>query len=396
MLKYKNETIGIGVADLTEVNEKFEENADWLKSKNLYADTNELIYNGNDNLYVGGADFYLPKGEYIFSAENNYSKAITFWFRDTSPVDDNTNHEVAVGGKTSFIFNVTASGLPISIGGRASDRSVLSVPNVLKNIMVRKSSETDDTYEPYRGKSNLELAEEISHKELELTELKMLGWNVPKGCPIQNTVIGNQFTQRVGRVKANTLKWSYNTASAGHERFVGVLPSEWKTITDPDLATTAYLDGYTSVSANDIYMHRADPGFSSGDQYVYIYDSRYNTLTALNNALGDKYVYYELATPIIKQIDGNEIISKDTVVARVNNFVEPKTDEEILALPNGIYSINLGSASSTLLPSNWGTLVVLKSGYIYGSMLYIASNAKMYFRNINNGAWREASWTVLN
>lgn len=222
-------------------------------------------------------------------------------------LDTNSNNPIsnsAVAKKFNKLSDLLDGLSDVAFSGDAEDIAFRNPRMQAKDVQ----EAIDETY-ALIGDTASELNDSLNSVDRKNIELSILGYNIPKECPIQNEVNGNTFIQKVGRLKTNTLRWSYNTSAAGHERFVGVLPTGWKKITDPNVATTAYLDGYTSVSANDIYMHRADPGFSSGDQYVYIYDSRYNTPTALNNALADKYVYYELATPVSMKIDNSSAVA---------------------------------------------------------------------------------------
>lgn len=136
-----------------------------------------------------------------------------------------------------------------------------------------------------------------------------------------------------------------------------------------------------------------DKSIALPNKYIIVHDSGYTDGTAYKSAIKGTYLYYELATPIEKVIDGNEVIEKDAVTAKVNNFVKPTSNAEILALSNGIYSINVDDTS--LFPCRWGTLIVLKSGYVYGSMIFIGTDASYWFRNISSGAWRETWWQKL-
>lgn len=249
-------------------------------------------------------------------------------------------------------------------------------------------------YTPY-SKSNVDLTTEISRKELELAELKMLGWTVPKECPIQNEVNGNQFIQKVCRVDLGSLDWGLSDEARYIFRNSLTEIDNIKAYEDIYTIPNAYIYeyipfGYGPLSAADD-LHFAIS--NTADHRLVVIDHRYNSVSSFKSAMQGKYLYYELATPITKQIDGNEVIEKDIVTAKVNNFVKPTSDAEILALSNGIYSINVDDTS--LFPSRWGTLIVLKSGYVYGSMIFITTSQEYYFRNINNGAWRETAWQKL-
>ena len=227
-------------------------------------------------------------------------------------------------------------------------------------------------------------------------DMKMLGWSVPAESPIKNSVNGNTFIQRVGRVDLGELNWGINayatpTAFSLHENID--LPDLVSVSDNKDEKVRCYSPNYDSDSASKVTGTTRTYTFCviTGKR-LYV---RANVTTAeeLKTELSDKYIYYELETPIVKQIDGNEVIEKDAVTAKVNNFVKPTSDAEILALSNGIYSINVDDTS--LFPNRWGTLIVLKSGYVYGSMIFIGADARYWFRNTNSGAWRETAWKEL-
>lgn len=124
-------------------------------------------------------------------------------------------------------------------------------------------------------------------------DLKMLGWTVPKECPVQNYVDENGvFHQIVGRVDLSKLMW------------------EWADTLN-EFRTDLFIMGMNPYSTN-IYCSKYQFGsemYISG-MGIYIKDPNYNSSTISQFKADNKgvYFYYELATEITKPVDGNEAI----------------------------------------------------------------------------------------
>ena len=164
---------------------------------------------------------------------------------------------------------------------------------------------TDTVYD------DTEVKEEIAEINSNLMDLKMLGWSVPKECPIQNEVNGNQFIQKVGRVDLGSLNWIYDTTT-GHERF-RTLDNETSYIKpvqkNTDLAK-AYSNIYVVSSANGTYLHINDKSIAiDTSSIIWVYDTSYADATAFKSAMQGQYLYYELANYNTITIDGNEEVS---------------------------------------------------------------------------------------
>ena len=124
-------------------------------------------------------------------------------------------------------------------------------------------------------------------------DLKMLGWTVPKECPVQNYVDEDGvFHQIVGRVDLSKLMW------------------EWADTLN-EFRTDLYIMGMNPYSTN-IYCSKYKFGsemYISG-MGIYIKDPNYDSSTISQFKADNKgvYFYYELATEITKPVDGNEAI----------------------------------------------------------------------------------------
>lgn len=189
---------------------------------------------------------------------------------------------------------------------------------------------------------------EISQQSTEMMDIKMLGWSVPKECPIQNEVTGDQFIQKVGRIDLGSLNWIYDAAS-GHERFKSTNALSLIRLPESNaVPANIYTNGYATNSANDTYSHANDKAISVDvDKTIFIYDSAYTDATAFKKAMKGKYLYYELATPITTAIDGNEIgetvsdVRKETTVNLLNSN-QPN------AVTSGITEVNNGDGTYSI------------------------------------------------
>lgn len=131
-----------------------------------------------------------------------------------------------------------------------------------------------------------------------LIELKMLGWNVPKECPIQNEVNGNTFIQKVGRVDLGSLSWTYSTT-----RFVASLPLA-KSGGDY-VKPSGYSDIYTSGTYNDVVSKDLIWWVSSGKN-ISLSNSSYTDALLFKSAMQGVYLYFELDNEIV-MTDGEEV-----------------------------------------------------------------------------------------
>lgn len=132
---------------------------------------------------------------------------------------------------------------------------------------------------------------------IEALDIKMLGWSVPRECPIQNYMDSNRvFHQRVERVNLGSLNWGktnvfYNIShitnmknnSSGYCAFYPVVPYTQSELSVPFIQTRY-----------------------NGEVYVKN-ENRYSTDTEFKTAMSGVYLYYELATEKTFNVDGSEI-----------------------------------------------------------------------------------------
>lgn len=151
-----------------------------------------------------------------------------------------------------------------------------------------------------------------------LIDIKMLGWSVPAECPIQNSVSGNQFIQRVGRVDLGTLNWVYNSSYQYFSAEVEPLIKRTGSANDVANMYSSQLNvvpqaKWQTANKNICYFYT---GSTDTHSIILVNYTSLTDATAFKNAMQGVYLYYELATPITMTIDGNE------AVEQVNNRVQ--------------------------------------------------------------------------
>lgn len=206
---------------------------------------------------------------------------------------------------------------------------------------------------------NKVVTNEFNHQSTEMMDIKMLGWAVPRECPIQNEVNGNQFIQKVGRVDLGSLNWSLRAdGSFENELFTslsaGTIPDESKEYAIySNLYKSSSWDSVVNSNAQDmvitLYKFYAWPYAS-----IAIRNKKYTDVDSFKQAMQGQYLYYEVATPITKTIDGNEIgetvsdVRKETTVNLLNSTFDTDTRNGITFTRNddGTYSLS-GSRTDT-------------------------------------------------
>ena len=234
-----------------------------------------------------------------------------------------------------------------------------------KSVYIGFNKDTTDTplmvnvgssamaYEPYIP-SNKTLAEENTQQSTEMMDIKMLGWSVPRECPIQNEVNGNQFIQKVGRVDLGSLNWIYDSSiprfySDDLQNFIKKVKSE------SDIFS-GYLKDYNNLSLDNLFHSVKDKAIAeSTNGTLSIVNLSYIDAPAFKSAMQEKYLYYELATYNTMTIDGNEIgetvsdVRKETTVNLLNPTLQTTTINGITCTNNGdgTYTLNGTSTASS-------------------------------------------------
>ena len=156
----------------------------------------------------------------------------------------------------------------------------------------------------------------------------MLGWTVPRECPIQNEVSGNQFIQKVDRVDLGSLDWIYDAGKNNVYGFAASIPNA-VLVENTDTQIRCFANGLNGVSASNIITLTSQNlvGLIRNNK-VYVTSSYASEqLANFIASMQDKYLYYELATPITMTIDENELterINKSlSVIGKCKNLLKP-------------------------------------------------------------------------
>lgn len=283
-------------------------------------------------------DFIAPFDGYVFFMVQTdaTSGAFTQVFKEDGVLISDNQHDI-----TDFNTWGCAYSMGISKGKTYHFKSYNNTATAFNKVMlcIRKKEETPTEYIPY-APSNVALAEENTQQSTEMMDIKMLGWSVPKECPIQNEVNGDQFVQKVGRVDLGSLEWTYQYGNFRSSYLQGIVYSE-----SNSKPANAYIDGYqvmpdSSLSGNKVFSIN-----TSGN--VYIVDTDYTDVSAFKSNISGKYLYYELKTPITTTIDGNEMgetvsdVRKETTV----NLLKPTLETTAF---NGVTFTNNGDGTYIL------------------------------------------------
>lgn len=218
-------------------------------------------------------------------------------------------------------------------------------------LCIRKKLETPTEYVPY-APSNVALAEENTQQSTEMMDIKMLGWFVPRECPIQNEVNGRQFIQKVGRVDLGTLDYAVNYDVYYSSDHLNKKPG----LSNIYCSDYPVADSYTGDWDNTFPLETI--GGNSQDSNIVIKTDKFANAATFKQAMQGKYLYYELATPITITIDGNEIgetvsdVRKETTVNLLNpTLLESSVSNNGITCTNnedGTYTFS-GTATDTAI-----------------------------------------------
>lgn len=191
-------------------------------------------------------------------------------------------------------------------------------------------------------KSLEEINEENTQQSTEMMDIKMLGWSVPRECPIQNEVNGNQFIQKVGRVDLESLDYILESSDSGNQYKCESVKIKTLSALYVLGYTNTQITNWSSLADKCISMHPSLPNLFR------IRDDAYTDASAFKSAMQGQYLYYELATHITTTIDGNEIgetvsdVRKETTV----NLLNPTLLEDSVS-NNGITCTNNNDGTYT-------------------------------------------------
>ena len=359
--------------------------------------------------------------DYVFSrlTESSGSAGVVWGISNLFPSEGGTSSYNPLYSKSNK-FNVKSNTDGYFL---IRDRFDMHEDGTGSNWQLEEGTQATD-YEPYIPSVAM-LAEKNAQQSTEMLDLKMLGWSVPKECPIQNEVNGNQFVQKVGRVDLGGLGWQYDETAT---RFISSVVQDIKPPSSNQQLAKAFLRDYTTTAVNFIIENEGKFVGVSTKLLISVKNSSYTNTTAFKQAMQGQYLYYELATPIAKTIDGNEAISqlnsdlsnvKDgtTPVAKAvadeegNNIKSTYATKAEAFIDYSSKTVNLNTLTTapslisigyeaTNKPSGFygGYMFVVNAGYfasiaLYQTLLDVFSN-KTYQRKYYHGAWTD--WEETN
>lgn len=223
------------------------------------------------------------------------------------------------------------------------------------------------------------LQDEVDGLNRNLLEQKMLGWNVPAECPVQNIVSNEVFTQKVGRVDLGNLDWSY---SSEYKRFStsGITDYKKKDSSTNTWVADAFLKGYSTTNGNNTASdsYNKSIGFNGTSNMFFVKNTSYTDTTTFKNAMQGKYLYYELETEITMNVDGNEAV--DRIKNDLTNTNNKLGTTNISSIGNGTITGAISTLNSNLgNKPNW----TLGENYKFAWGVTVMKGANSFVPSIN-------------
>ena len=178
--------------------------------------------------------------------------------------------------------------------------------------------------------------------KLEAAEIKMLGWSVPRVCPIQNEVNDIRLIQKVGRVDLGELEWQYEKEYNVFHSYSIKGNMAAKVPADGNEAVKGFCRNYTVIGLAPLgNVTNMSIAMGLNGTEIYISNHNYSDASAFKQAMQGQYFYYELANYITKTIDGNEIgetvsdVRKETTVNLIKLTLQTETHDGVTCTNNG-------------------------------------------------------------
>lgn len=329
-----------------------------------YEEDNNPLSKVTGSFEYNGTTFYVSFGAY--GSMTNIGNYMSY---STIPVytDSTFGNAVDAGKKLIELYKAAGGTLPNEKEEYPTSWIRKLVDGVWKRTFAFAHAKT--VYTDYANKKTLadklsEIDTEIGNKanKTELMDIKMLGWSVPRECPIQNEVTGSKFTQKVGRIDLGSLDYILESSDSGNQYKCESV--KIKTL------SALYVLGYTNTQITNwsgladkcISMHPSLPNLFR------IRDDSYTDASAFKSAMKGKYLYYELATPITTTIDGNEIgetisdVRKETTVNLLNANQPSSVTSGVTKTNNGDGTYTIQGTASQVVYTNVGRVDNFETG----------------------------------
>lgn len=225
------------------------------------------------------------------------------WRLFLDPADVNANTLVPTFEEQSARNNIISGDNISTLFGKVKKWFTDLKSHAFKDLVNNLTTEaTGSALDASQGKVLQDEVEEINSN---LLNQKMLGWTVPEEMPINNYVDSDGvFHQRVGRVDMSDLSWDFDS-DKGKWATTSLNNIIKSSASDNTIMPNVYSRNQPIVkTANQVWGGEEGIGVGrTGD--IYYKDS--NTSSS-NKPTG--YLYFELATEITMNVDGNEAVTK--------------------------------------------------------------------------------------
>lgn len=277
------------------------------------ADLNSKIVNLEDEVGINLWDEKWEVGAFDASNGKPVPQANAIRTTNFIPVIPLGEYYVCISrGMYIFAYLYDANGAFVSYIGRKDNGEIITIPSnahflkfettsaygetYINDICINRSNTAiNGTYYPYRG-----LRKQITEVSNEALDIKMLGWSVPKECPVQNYMDADRkFHQRVGRIDLGSLGWN-----AGTTWFYTTLSNA--KIYQSNIIPNAYCYLYKTIKMDDVDTAGDMILSIDNTNHLGIRNNTYTSATAFKTAMQGVYLYYELATEILHR-EGSEI-----------------------------------------------------------------------------------------
>ena len=231
----------------------------------------------------------------------------------------------------------------------------------------------------------------------------MLGWTVPRECPVQNYVDSDGvFHQRVGRLNISNIITEYLDWGSG-KSFYGGIPNS--AVYASNEIANATMQGYKVVVANDSYTHTLDRSFSihSNPPIIYINDSKYTDVSTFVTALRNTYLYYELVTENLIYPGAEQITKIDdslSVIGKCKNLISTTlsttTASGVTCTSNGDGTYTLSGTNSSSSSNVTFVLNLNYSDFPTSAVKLVgcpalSESGKVILQTCYNGTWGTSS-----
>lgn len=201
----------------------------------------------------------------------------------------------------------------------------------------------------------------VANKMVSVAELQVLGWTVPDAMPVKNTLVDGVLTQNVGRLDLDSLNWS--SVNTSNDASVNV-SSIMKYPTSTSVKANIYTSSYVTVERANIHTLPKEVCINATGALI-VHDTSFAsgmTGAEVKTALSGTYLYYELETPIQRNVTNDVGLVRNTTNL-LNPTLQSMASVGITVTNNndGTYTFN-GTASANFASVNFEADIFLKRG----------------------------------